>query len=535
MTTLLDSAAPTDRELVERHLAGDREAFRRIVERHQAAVCAVALSAGGDPGRSEEVGQEVFVAAWRQLPALREPEKLRGWLCGIARNLAHAAARRDRRTPTARAEAISEQAPGAGESPREEAARADEVAVMWRALAGIPEIYREPMVLFYREQRSAAAVAAALEISEETVRQRLARGRALLNERMAVLVEETLGRSGPAAGFAGAVMLAVPWGLGPTAAVVAEAGATGGAAAKTMAAAGAVGGAMAKGGLVAKGATLVMLLPALLGGFVEFFKFRGRHAAVVDERERRRAAWAYLVMNAGIGAAVLGFFLVSEWLIERDSPPLHFAVLGLGIVAAVWTAVLAKRRVNRIVPGDVPVLFTKPPEDDRPVFEHRSAIGLWGLPLVHVRVGSKRGWTRPTVKAWLAVSDGRALGGFFAMGTGAIAPISIGIGSGGIFCLGVFSAGFCAMGLAAAGWVGAGVVAAGGYAAKGTFAVAGELATGFGVMAPHMNDAVAKAFFRDYGFVQFSYYLDRYGVVASMLGWVMPLVLTGWQLARRKS
>ncbi|MBC7368152.1 MAG: sigma-70 family RNA polymerase sigma factor [Undibacterium sp.] len=535
MTPTLDYPALTDRRLVELHLAGDRGAFRQIVERHQAMVCALAMSACGNIERSEDVAQEVFIVAWQQLAELREPEKLRGWLSGITRNLAHTAVRQQRRTPTAQAEMISNETPGSEGSPREQATSADEAALMWRVLAEIPQSYREPMVLFYREGRSTEAVATALEISEDLVRQRLARGRAMLNARMAALVEETLVRTAPTAVFSGTVMLAMPLGVGSVAVVAAEAGAAGGGWAKTATVAGAVSGTVAKGGVAMKAVSLLLVLPALLGGFVEFFKFRERHVGVADKRERRQAAWAYFVMNAGIGAAVLSFFLVPEWLLGRDSPPLHYLVLALGIVTAVWTAVLAKRRVNRIVPGDVPMFFTKPTDDGRPVFEHRSAMTVLGLPVVHVRVGSKRGWARPTVKAWIAVSDGRALGGLFALGTGAMAPVNMGIGSVGILSLGVFSVGFCAMGLAAAGWVSAGVAAAGGYAAKGTFVVAGELAMGYGGLAPHVNDAVAKAFFCDYGFTQFSDYFGRYAVVASMLGWVMPLVLTGWQLARRKS
>lgn len=233
MTPRLNYAALSDHRLVEMHLGGDRAAFREIVERHQAMVCAIALSGCGDPGRSEDIGQEVFLAAWKQLPQLREPDKLRGWLGGIARNLAHTAARQQQRTPTARASEIDVDAAGPELSPREETARAEEAALMWRALEGIPEIYREPMILFYRERESAAAVAAALEISEETVRQRLVRGRALLTERMAALVEETLVRSAPTAVFAGGVMLAIPFGVAPAVMLVAEVGAAGGALAKS--------------------------------------------------------------------------------------------------------------------------------------------------------------------------------------------------------------------------------------------------------------------------------------------------------------
>jgi len=74
-------------QLITRHLTGDASAFREIVERHQAMVGAVAFSACGDVTRSEDVAQETFVAAWKQMPQLRERSKFRAWLGGIARNL----------------------------------------------------------------------------------------------------------------------------------------------------------------------------------------------------------------------------------------------------------------------------------------------------------------------------------------------------------------------------------------------------------------------------------------------------------------
>jgi hypothetical protein len=419
--------------------------------------------------------------------------------------------------------------------------QADETALMWSMLAGIPETYREPMVLFYREQQSVAAVAAALEISEDLVRQRLVRGRAMLTERMAKLVEESLERSAPTPAFAGAVMLAVPFGVGPAALLATEAAVTGGKAAvggtmsKAATAAGVAGGALAKGGLAVKAVSLVALLPALLGGFEEFIKFRGRHEHVTDADERRRAAWDYLIMHAAVGVAVIGIFLVPDWLLRRDSAVWEYGIVGLVVIAAIWTFVLAKHRVNRRVPTDAPPLFAKPSGDGAPTFELRSAETFLGLPLFHVRLGSRRAWRRPVLKAWFVVSDGRALGGLFAMGAWAVAPISMGLGSVGVLSLGVLSAGFCALGVAAAGWIAGGLVAAGGYAAKGLVVVAGELASGRAALAPHVNDAVVTAFFHDYGLTHFAQNLERYAVLTGCLGWVMPLVLTGWYLWRTRA
>src|SRR5262245_43986749 len=75
----------TDAELVADFLCGNRETFGRIVERYQRLLCSLAYSATGSLNESEDLAQEAFVDAWRQLHTLREPEKLRAWLCGILR------------------------------------------------------------------------------------------------------------------------------------------------------------------------------------------------------------------------------------------------------------------------------------------------------------------------------------------------------------------------------------------------------------------------------------------------------------------
>ena len=67
----------TDSELVTLSLAGDRDAFGRIVTRYQTLLCSLAYSATGSLSQSEDLAQETFVTAWRQLADLREPEKLR--------------------------------------------------------------------------------------------------------------------------------------------------------------------------------------------------------------------------------------------------------------------------------------------------------------------------------------------------------------------------------------------------------------------------------------------------------------------------
>ena len=87
----------SDHQLWQRSRDGDREAFGQIVERYQSLVCSLAYSACGNLARSEDLGQETFMAAWQTLGELREPAKLRSWLCGIVRNLSANALRREQR------------------------------------------------------------------------------------------------------------------------------------------------------------------------------------------------------------------------------------------------------------------------------------------------------------------------------------------------------------------------------------------------------------------------------------------------------
>ena len=104
----MPAAAESDAQLVARTLKGNREAFRQIVERHQNLICSLAYSALGNLAQSEDLAQETFVAAWKQLPQLREPLKLRSWLCGIVRCLIGKELRRRGHEPLHAAEPLDQ-------------------------------------------------------------------------------------------------------------------------------------------------------------------------------------------------------------------------------------------------------------------------------------------------------------------------------------------------------------------------------------------------------------------------------------------
>jgi RNA polymerase sigma factor (sigma-70 family) len=206
-TQMMNPRDVSDADLVEQSRAGVTAAFGRLVERHQSLVCSVALGACGDLHRSEDIAQEAFVGAWRQLGELKEPGSFRSWVCGIARNIVNSSIRRDDRTPTALAgEASGEEVQVEAATPADHAIDSEERAILLRQLQDLPPLYREPMVLFYRQNESVASVAEVLGISEDAVKQRLSRGRVMLAERVERSLGAVLRRSAPGGAFTLAVM-----------------------------------------------------------------------------------------------------------------------------------------------------------------------------------------------------------------------------------------------------------------------------------------------------------------------------------------
>ncbi|HSU56909.1 MAG TPA: sigma-70 family RNA polymerase sigma factor [Candidatus Dormibacteraeota bacterium] len=201
-----ESDSVSDAELACAAQRGDKRAFVQIVVRHQAMVCGIALGILGDFALSEDVGQEAFLTAWRKIHELREPDRLRAWLGQIARNAARGQVRaRKRHDPLDERLELPDESP----TPDQAAASEEEAALVRQSLAKLPENYRMALVLYYREGQSVRAVAETLGISEDAVRQRLARGREMCRDRISKLIETVLVRKRPTAVFTMSIAVAI--------------------------------------------------------------------------------------------------------------------------------------------------------------------------------------------------------------------------------------------------------------------------------------------------------------------------------------
>ena len=501
-------AQQNDADLVAKSLAGDQDAFRQIVERHQSLICSLAYCATGSVSQSEDLAQETFIAAWKDLAELREPSKLRSWLCSMVRFRIRSQFRRQGREPIHAAESLEEVDSAAAPEvpPADQAIANEEMAILWRQLECIPEMYREPLVLFYRGHQSIETVAVNLDLTEDAVRQRLSRGRKMLQERVLAFVEGALARTNPGQTFTLGVLAALTVMLG------------------TSAKAASVATAAAKGGSLAKGATAGSALGALLGpalgAVCGCYGLRTRLKEARTPRERalvigygKSLVAAVAIFTASLLS--LGFLAGPLW---THRPALVIALglamaLAYGVFVSVssWRFGRAFPRVSDEERRLHPELFRDEPLPS--VWEFRSRVTLLGLPLVHWRSGKLPGHRAQPAVGWIALGE-IAYGVLFANGSIAVGGISlggvsVGLVSFGGFAFGLLSFGGIALGGIALGGAAIGLIASGGialgwHAALGGMAVAHELARGGAVLANHANDSVAQEFFACHRWLDFT-------------------------------
>jgi RNA polymerase sigma-70 factor (ECF subfamily) len=89
--------ASVERALVELARDGDEEAFASLIRMAGDRLMAVAFRILRDTDRAEDAVQQAIVSAWRDLPALRDPDRFNGWLYRVLVNACYVEARRTRR------------------------------------------------------------------------------------------------------------------------------------------------------------------------------------------------------------------------------------------------------------------------------------------------------------------------------------------------------------------------------------------------------------------------------------------------------
>jgi RNA polymerase sigma-70 factor (ECF subfamily) len=154
-----------DPELVAEVLAGDRERFAGLVERHGRALLGFLARRARTREEARELFQESWVAAFEGLGSLRDRAGFRGWLLSIGHKLLLKRLRRAEALPLERAGELAGRAPE-----RASGERRDLAAKIDRAVASLPPRQREVFELRAVQELSHAEIARLLAISEESSR-----------------------------------------------------------------------------------------------------------------------------------------------------------------------------------------------------------------------------------------------------------------------------------------------------------------------------------------------------------------------------
>ncbi len=193
--------------LVERCRTGDREAFGNLIRHYQGTVCGIAYGLTGDLQKSEDLAQETFLVAWKNLGKLNDFQKLPNWLCGIARNLSKKHRFQLATKPTT---TLPEDAVARTPDPPDAAIRNEENRLIQDAMNRIPEKYRVSLILYYRNDLPTGEIAKTLGLSEKTFLRQLSRARKYLRDELEKKVQNSVISSGPGELFTLGVLAAIP-------------------------------------------------------------------------------------------------------------------------------------------------------------------------------------------------------------------------------------------------------------------------------------------------------------------------------------
>jgi len=181
-----------EQALVARCREGDREAFRILVERHKRRAYEFAFSYLKNADDALGVSQDAFVRAWRAFDTFVEGRAFRPWLLGIVKNLSlNLLEKKKRLREVSLDEAMEESGFDIGDpsqNPQETLERKETGRLVWRAIFGLKDEFREIIVLKHFHDMSYGEISETLGIPEGTVMSRLYYARMELKKKLGAVL-----------------------------------------------------------------------------------------------------------------------------------------------------------------------------------------------------------------------------------------------------------------------------------------------------------------------------------------------------------
>ena len=182
----VDLEEAADEELVELSLAGNKDAFRAVVDRYRRPIYNFCYRMVRNPEEAEDISQEVFLRIFRFLERYNDRWKFSTWIYRIAFNLCVDALRKHKRSlsldslmPTSAPELS-----GKEKLPDAEAEQEEEKRFIRRAIDSLPPKYQTAITLYHLQDRSYDEIARMTDMPIGTVKTRVHRGRRMLVDKL---------------------------------------------------------------------------------------------------------------------------------------------------------------------------------------------------------------------------------------------------------------------------------------------------------------------------------------------------------------
>ncbi len=191
-------------ELIAKSKAGDPKAFAQLVRNYENKIFSLAHHVcAGMPSEADDIYQETFLAAFKNIKGFKSNSSLGTWLYRIAANLCWVRFRKKKREPfvplldhsQGPARVSKFEPKDKALTPEEASGKKELITAVSKALADLPVDYRLLLTLRDIEGLSAEETAKILKLSVAAVKSRLHRGRLYLRERFDIAIKEKASHS----------------------------------------------------------------------------------------------------------------------------------------------------------------------------------------------------------------------------------------------------------------------------------------------------------------------------------------------------
>lgn len=180
-------------------LAGETALYHELIRPHERSVYLMALSFMKNEAEAEDVTQEAFLKAFRNLATFRHESQFSTWLISITLNEARGRLRKQNAVRLESLDAPEEERSVSPtllrdwrEIPSEALERQEVRGILQQAVSGLPDIYRQVFLLRDVEELNVSETAQVLDISIAAVKVRLHRARLMLQKQLTPMLKSVV-------------------------------------------------------------------------------------------------------------------------------------------------------------------------------------------------------------------------------------------------------------------------------------------------------------------------------------------------------